>query len=109
MNRMLLALLGTYKKIVSPLLPAGCRFVPTCSEYAMEAIARHGALTGCLLAMWRLARCNPFSWGGLDQVPTQPIKILIHQHFEHEHDAACHKSTRTPAKAVHTVGIIDRI
>lgn len=69
MTRALLAVLAVYKRWLSPALPASCRFTPTCSEYAAEAIARHGALHGSALALWRIARCNPFARGGLDLVP----------------------------------------
>jgi uncharacterized protein len=62
-------LLTMYKRLVSPLLPASCRFVPTCSEYAAEAVARHGLVRGTALGFWRLLRCNPFSRGGYDPVP----------------------------------------
>ena len=58
-----------YKKLISPLLPMSCRFYPTCSEYAFEAIKRHGFLKGGSLAVWRLLRCNPFCKGGIDLVP----------------------------------------
>ncbi|MDO4853105.1 MAG: membrane protein insertion efficiency factor YidD [Clostridia bacterium] len=54
---------------MSPLLPDACIYTPTCSEYAMEAIEKHGVWKGCLLAAWRLLRCNPFSEGGYDPVP----------------------------------------
>ena len=69
MKRILLAVLRFYKRSVSPLLPNACKYTPTCSEYAMEAIETHGVLKGCLLAAWRLLRCNPFSKGGYDPVP----------------------------------------
>jgi hypothetical protein len=51
------------------LLPPSCRFTPTCSEYAMEALSKHGAWKGSLLAIWRILRCNPFCKGGYDPVP----------------------------------------
>jgi uncharacterized protein len=68
MNKLLIALLRLYKWLLSPLLPPACRFVPSCSEYAMEAVERHGTLPGGLKAMWRLMRCHPFSRGGYDPV-----------------------------------------
>ena len=69
MKRILIALIRFYKRAISPLLPNACKYTPTCSEYAMEAIEVHGALKGSLLAAWRLWRCNPFSRGGYDPVP----------------------------------------
>jgi putative membrane protein insertion efficiency factor len=64
-----LLLLRTYKRLISPLLLPACRYVPTCSEYAQEAIDRHGVLKGGLLALWRLLRCHPLVAGGFDPVP----------------------------------------
>ena len=61
--------LNFYKRFVSPLLPRACRFEPTCSVYAREAIVRHGLGRGAALAFRRLLRCNPFHRGGLDPVP----------------------------------------
>jgi uncharacterized protein len=61
--------LRMYRRFVSPMLPHSCRFVPTCSEYAMEAVERHGLLRGSLLAAGRLLRCHPFGRAGLDLVP----------------------------------------
>ncbi|MDO7905193.1 membrane protein insertion efficiency factor YidD [Paenibacillus sp. JX-17] len=58
-----------YRKFISPLKPATCRFYPTCSAYALEAIEVHGALKGSILAAKRIARCHPFHSGGLDPVP----------------------------------------
>lgn len=58
-----------YQLLVSPLLPPACRFLPTCSEYAAEAIERHGAWRGIILASRRLARCHPWGGSGYDPVP----------------------------------------
>ncbi len=69
MKRILIAIIRGYKKYISPLLPPSCRFTPTCSEYAMEALQKHGAWKGSLLAIWRILRCNPFGKGGYDPVP----------------------------------------
>ncbi len=63
------AVLTGYKRFVSPLLPPACRFQPTCSEYAREAILRHGLPQGAWLAVLRLSRCHPFHPGGFDPVP----------------------------------------
>jgi len=65
----LLGLLRFYKVAISPLLPPSCRFQPTCSDYAREAVERHGAVKGAALAARRLFRCNPFFSGGHDPVP----------------------------------------
>ncbi|HWR15775.1 MAG TPA: membrane protein insertion efficiency factor YidD [Terriglobales bacterium] len=64
----LLLMLRGYKAFLSPMLPNACRFVPTCSEYAMEAISHYGAFRGGYMALWRLLRCHPFSPGGYDPV-----------------------------------------
>jgi putative membrane protein insertion efficiency factor len=58
-----------YQLLVSPLLPPACRFLPSCSEYAVEAIERHGARRGAVLALRRLARCHPWGGSGYDPVP----------------------------------------
>jgi len=67
-QRVTLHLLRGYKAIVSPLFPPACRYVPTCSEYAIEAVERFGVLRGGLLALGRLLRCHPFVKGGYDPV-----------------------------------------
>jgi uncharacterized protein len=62
-------LITVYQKIISPAFPPSCRFVPTCSQYAKEAIIRHGFIKGSYLAARRLLRCHPFHVGGYDPVP----------------------------------------
>lgn len=64
-----LGLLRAYKWALSPVLPPACRYVPTCSEYAMEAVDRYGVLRGGCMAAWRVLRCHPFVKGGFDPVP----------------------------------------
>ncbi|MDP6849887.1 MAG: membrane protein insertion efficiency factor YidD [Planctomycetota bacterium] len=72
MKGLLLWLLRAYQKAISPLLGSGkCRFEPTCSHYALEAVEIRGAFWGLLLACWRVLRCNPFCRGGYDPVPTR--------------------------------------
>lgn len=68
-KRMMLAALRFYKRNISPLLPPSCRFEPTCSVYAMQAIEKYGPLKGGWLAVKRILRCNPFHPGGYDPVP----------------------------------------
>ena len=68
-SRGMLLLIRGYQRVISPALPASCRFYPSCSQYAIEAITRHGALKGSWLAARRLARCHPFHPGGVDPVP----------------------------------------
>ncbi len=69
MTQLLLKLIRFYRKNLSPARPPCCRFVPTCSEYALEAITKYGALKGSWLALRRLLRCHPFHKGGYDPVP----------------------------------------
>jgi uncharacterized protein len=69
MARILLTVIAFYRKVVSPFTPPACRFTPTCSAYAEEAIRRYGAARGSWLAVRRLARCHPFGGSGFDPVP----------------------------------------
>lgn len=72
---LLIFLIRTYQMTVSPWFSGGsCRFTPTCSQYAIEAIQTHGAFKGTLLAVWRILRCNPFCKGGYDPVPPKKEK-----------------------------------
>ncbi|TAM87689.1 MAG: membrane protein insertion efficiency factor YidD [Jatrophihabitans sp.] len=74
MARAVLALLRLYRIAISPLRPPSCRYAPTCSEYAVVAIERFGALRGGWLALRRLLRCHPFHAGGYDPVPATPAR-----------------------------------
>ena len=69
LKMLLLKLIRIYQRHISPAFPPRCRFRPTCSAYALEAIEKYGALKGGLMAVWRILRCNPFSKGGYDPVP----------------------------------------
>ena len=68
-SRLLIFLIRCYQRFLSPLLGKNCRFVPTCSQYAIEAIRIHGPAKGLVLAVWRILRCNPFGKCGRDPVP----------------------------------------
>lgn len=69
MKNLFIALINLYRRYISPLKRPCCKYYPTCSEYAIQAIERHGAFKGTILAVWRILRCNPFSNGGVDYVP----------------------------------------
>jgi putative membrane protein insertion efficiency factor len=62
-----------YQRAISPALPARCRYYPSCSQYAVQAVRRYGVLRGVVLAAWRLLRCNPWSHGGVDLVEDQTV------------------------------------
>jgi putative membrane protein insertion efficiency factor len=83
-QRAVLLLLRGYKWAISPIFPPACRYVPTCSEYAMEAVERYGALRGSLMAALRLLRCHPFVKGGYDPVEKHDRRSSAH---------ACHHET----------------
>lgn len=73
MRRIVLAPIHVYRRLVSPALPRRCRYEPTCSTYAVQAIREFGILRGLVLAGWRLLRCNPLSDGGFDPVAAQRL------------------------------------
>jgi putative membrane protein insertion efficiency factor len=68
-----LAPIIVYQRVVSPAIPRRCKYEPTCSRYAVEAIGQYGILRGLVLAGWRLLRCNPWSYGGYDPVEAQRV------------------------------------
>lgn len=72
MRHLLILGVRAYQIVLSPLLPAACRYHPTCSHYAIEALEKHGALRGSWLAIKRIGRCHPFRPGGFDPVPEPP-------------------------------------
>lgn len=74
MKKMLIGLIRFYQRAISANTPPSCRFLPTCSAYAVEAIERFGALKGTGLAIWRILRCNPWGKGGYDPVPEKKPK-----------------------------------
>ncbi|WP_366451365.1 membrane protein insertion efficiency factor YidD [Cellulomonas sp.] len=79
-GRVLLVLIRGYQLLISPMRPQTCRYYPSCSQYAVIAITRHGAIRGTGLAAWRLLRCNPWSAGGVDDVPPAHDRQHHHHH-----------------------------
>jgi len=84
---LLCGLIRAYQCLISPLFPANCRFHPTCSRYAIEAISGHGVLRGLWLTACRVLRCHPWGGAGLDPVPDPPGSIPRHRsgHSDHHH------------------------
>ncbi len=74
LKRPLIWLIKFYRKRISPNTPPSCKFIPTCSQYGLEAIERFGAFKGGFMTLWRILRCNPFSKGGYDPVPQKKTK-----------------------------------
>ena len=75
-----IAPIRVYQRLISPALPRRCKYEPTCSRYAAQAIERYGILRGLALAAWRVLRCNPFSHGGYDPVSEQTLFPRSHAH-----------------------------
>ena len=73
LRAVVLAPLHLYRRVISPLLPARCRYYPSCSQYAVETVREYGVIRGFILAGWRLLRCNPLSHGGFDHVHDQRL------------------------------------
>ena len=84
---LVIAPIRLYQRVISPAIPRRCKYEPTCSSYAVQAIREFGILRGLVLAVWRLLRCNPFSHGGLDPVSAQrlfrPSRRERHHHHVH--------------------------
>ena len=75
---LLIGLVKGYRLFISPALGSNCRFVPSCSTYSLEALEKHGALSGTYLTLSRLARCNPWCEGGHDAVPLEKPRLFSH-------------------------------
>jgi hypothetical protein len=73
LGAVLAAPIHLYRRVISPAIPRRCKYEPTCSRYAVEAIRAHGPLRGLVLAVWRVLRCNPWSYGGYDPVDAQRV------------------------------------
>ena len=73
-TRALMALVQGYRVLISPVIPGGCRFAPSCSQYAHEALEAHGAVKGSVLTMKRLCRCHPWGGHGFDPVPSAQVR-----------------------------------
>jgi putative membrane protein insertion efficiency factor len=69
LKRLFISFIRLYQRYLSPLKRTKCPYVPSCSQYGLEAIEKHGVIKGCILSLWRILRCNPFSKGGYDPVP----------------------------------------
>lgn len=74
-----IAPIRVYQQLISPAIPRRCKYEPTCSRYAVDAIREYGILRGAVLAVWRLLRCNPWSYGGYDPVEAQRVFTIGHR------------------------------
>lgn len=95
MKRLLLWLIDAYRRWISPALPQRCKYYPTCSSYAVEAVRELGPLRGSIVAGWRVVRCNPLSDGGIDE--------LADRRLFRDHDCARHAHPSPPRARSHEV------
>lgn len=72
----LMGVIRIYQLVISPLLGPRCKYYPSCSHYGLEAVRRHGAVRGSVMAAWRILRCNPWSNGGVDEVPAKGAPLF---------------------------------
>lgn len=92
-----MGLIRGYQLVLSPMTPASCRYYPSCSHFGLEAVRVHGAFVGGALAAWRILRCNPWSAGGVDDVPARGERLFrLHRN---NHDSAAHSHLDAPAAA----------
>jgi len=98
-GRAVLLLLRGYQLFVSPLTPPSCRFYPSCSEYAVRAVRIHGVLTGGRLAVWRVLRCNPWNYGGVDDVPGDVTRPAVQENGSRNPEVSTHTCGRAPEPA----------
>lgn len=87
MKRILIGLIRLYRRYISPLKPPCCRFTPSCSAYAIEALQKRGLFAGSILMIWRILRCNPFCKGGYDPVPEHGFRRVKQPSAPAEEDA----------------------
>lgn len=100
-NTLLRGLIRLYQLAVSPVLPPSCRYLPSCSDYALEALASHGISRGLVLALRRLARCHPWGGSGYDPVPPAALGMTARAAASHVHRHDCgaaHAEPRTMAR-----------
>lgn len=88
MKKIFIGFIRGYQKFISPLFPPSCRYYPTCSNYAVQAIQKHGAIKGSIMGLTRILRCHPFIKGGYDPVPDA---FSIHRNREHQHSHSDHE------------------
>ncbi len=98
-GRLLLLLLRGYQLFISPLTPPSCRFYPSCSEYAVRAMRIHGVFKGGALAVWRVLRCNPWNYGGVDDVPGDVRRPAVQENESRKPEALGHMCSRTEEPA----------
>ena len=94
MKWLLIGFVKAWRKLISPLYGPVCKYYPTCSEYALEALKIHGAIKGSAMAAWRIMRCNPWSSGGVDPVPGSPLAAKTAQWFADDDAPAKQQASR---------------